>query len=132
MNRSWARLFAAPVLSISLAGLILPSHGVAADRQRPNPGRLDASVERLDILDAIVEAEARANRHIADIGRPTLGPWDDSEPVIVGPDALDIAHRPRSEARARPIGDAQIHRHPDQRDIECTEIRQVRSLRSVG
>src|SRR5436309_2116974 len=69
---------------------------VAANRQRPHPGRLDAPVERLDILDAAIETEARAHRHIADIGGLAFCLRHDTEGVIVRPDALGIAHRTRS------------------------------------
>ena len=51
--------------------------------------------------------------------------------MIVGPDALDIAHRTGSEAGARPIGDAEIHRHPDERDVEPAKIRQASGVRPV-
>ena len=104
---------------------------VAADRQRPHPGCVDARVERRNVLDAAIEAEARAHRHVADIGRFAFGPWNDAEGMIVGADALDLANRAGAEAGPRPIGDAEIHRHPDQRDTEPAKIRQIGGVRAV-
>ena len=43
----------------------------------------------------------------------------DAQRVLVGPDALDGAHRARAKARPGPIGDAQVHRHADERDVEA-------------
>ena len=101
---------------------------IAADRQRPDAGRLDAGEERCDILDAAVEAEARAHRDVADIGRLALGFRHDTQGVVVGADPLDVAHRAGSKAGAGPVGDAQIHRHADQRDVEPAKIRQIGRL----
>ncbi len=47
---------------------------------------------------------------------------------MIGSDALDPSHRPGSEARAGPIGDAQVHRHPCQRHIEPAEIGLLRRV----
>ena len=105
---------------------------VAADRQRPYSSRPDARVECLDVLDAAVEAEARAHRHVADVGGLALRSRHDAERMIVGADALDLAHRAGSEAGPRPVGNAEIHRHPDQRDIEPAKIGQIGRLRPVG
>ena len=44
------------------------------------------------------------------------------ERVLVGADALHRAHRARTEARAGAIGDAEIHRHADQRDVDAAEL----------
>ncbi len=41
--------------------------------------------------------------------------------VLVGADALDGAHRARPEPGAGPVGDAEIHRHADERDVEAGE-----------
>ena len=41
--------------------------------------------------------------------------------VLVRPDALDRAHRARTEPRAGAVGDAEVHRHADQRDVEIAE-----------
>ena len=48
--------------------------------------------------------------------------------VVIGPDALDRAHRARTEPRAGPVGDAEVHRHADQRHVEAAQIRQLRSI----
>src|SRR5260370_13658033 len=101
---------------------------VAADRQRPHPGRLDAPIERLDILYAVVEAEPRAHRHIADIGGLAFRLRHNAERVVVGADTLDLAHRAGSEAGAGPIGDPQVPPHPGQPDIEPPTHPQLRLL----
>jgi hypothetical protein len=41
--------------------------------------------------------------------------------VLERSDALDRAHRPRSEPRAGAVGNAEIHRDADERDIEPGE-----------
>ena len=41
--------------------------------------------------------------------------------MLVGADALDGAHRPRAEPGAGAVGDAEIHRHADERDVEAGE-----------
>ena len=52
--------------------------------------------------------------------------------MLVRADALDRAHRARPEARAGAVGDAEVHRDADQREIEPAEIGQVRRLAAVG
>ncbi len=47
------------------------------------------------------------------------------EHVVVGADALDSAQRPRPEARAGAVGDAEVHRHADHGDLQIAEIRIV-------
>jgi hypothetical protein len=42
----------------------------------------------------------------------------DPQRVLVRPDALDRAHRPRPERAPGPIGDAEVHRYANERDIE--------------
>ncbi len=42
--------------------------------------------------------------------------------MVVGADALDGAQRPRPKAGAGTVGDAEIHRHADQRDLKIAEI----------
>jgi hypothetical protein len=37
---------------------------------------------------------------------------------MVGPDALDVTHRARSEAGTRTIGNTEIHGDADERDIQ--------------
>ncbi len=44
---------------------------------------------------------------------------------MIGPDALDGAHRARAETRAAAIGDAQIHRYAEQRDVEAGGARRM-------
>ena len=52
--------------------------------------------------------------------------------VLVGADALDRAHRARPEARAGAVGDAEVHRHADQREIEAAEIGLGRRVGPIG
>ena len=51
--------------------------------------------------------------------------------MVVGADALDVADRPRAEPGARPVGDAEIHRHADEGNVEPGEIRSLRRLAAV-
>ncbi len=89
-------------------------------------------VEGRDVLDRLVEAEARAHRHVADIGGGAFGLGRDAERMIVGADALDRAHRPRAEARAGAVGDAEIHRDADERHVEPGEIGQIGRVGPIG
>ena len=41
---------------------------VAANRDRADAGLADTVIKQRDVLDRLVEAVARAHRHIADIG----------------------------------------------------------------
>ena len=68
---------------------------------------------------ALLEAEPALHRHVADVGGRQVGVGRNAQRVLVGPDALDGAHRARAEPRAGPIGDAEIHRHADERDVEA-------------
>ena len=104
---------------------------VAADREGPHPGRTDARIERGDILDRIVEAEPRAQRHIADVGDVAFAARGDFEGVVVRADAFYVAHRPRSQPGAGAVGDAEIHRHADQCHIEPGEIGQIGRIRPI-
>ena len=99
---------------------------VAADRQRNHVGGADLREEGLDVRVALLEAEPALHRHVADVGDGEMRSRRDPQRVLVGPDALDRAHRARAEPRAGPVGDAEIHRHADERDIEPAEIRPLR------
>ena len=46
----------------------------------------------------------------------------DLQRMLVGADALDRAHGARAEAGAGAVGDAEVHRHADQRHVEAGEI----------
>ena len=50
--------------------------------------------------------------------------------MLIGADALDVAHRAGAESRAGAIGDAQVHRHADQRHVEAAEVRQRDGVRA--
>ena len=102
---------------------------VAADRQRNHVRRADPREIVLDVHVALVEAEAALHRHVTDVGDRQVGQRRDAQCMIVRADALDRAHRARSQARTAAIGDAQVHRHADQRDVEPAEIRQRGDVR---
>ncbi len=103
---------------------------VAPGRQRFHSRRHHFGDERLDVLVALLQAEARAERHVADVGRLQFRHRRDAVGVVERPDPLDVADRPRPEARARAVGDGEVHRHADQRHIDPGELL-VRRLRPV-
>ena len=105
---------------------------IAADAQRRHAGRGDAGVEGLDVLVALLQAEAAAERHVADVGDLDSAERRQPMDVVIGPDALDRPHRPRPEPRAGPVGDAEVHRHADQRRIEAAEIGQLQRIGRSG
>jgi len=41
---------------------------------------------------------------------------------LYGPDPLDGTQRPRAKSGAGAVGDAKIHRHADERDVELAEL----------
>ena len=103
---------------------------VAADRERRHarcgyPGEVT-----LDVLDAVGQAVAAAKRHIADVAGLDRRQRQEAVHVMIGADALNPSHRPGSEARAGPIGDAQVHRDAGQRHIQAAEM--VLLLRASG
>ncbi len=68
---------------------------------------------------ALLEAETALHRHVADIGD---GEWTyrrHAQDVLVGPDPFDAAHGAGAEPRAGTVGDAKVHGHADQRDVEA-------------
>ena len=99
---------------------------VAADRQRHDAGLDDLADAALDVVVALLQPVAAAERHVADVGDAQLVHRRAVEHVVVGADALDGAQRARAEARARPVGDAEIHRHADHRHLQIAEIGLVR------
>ena len=101
---------------------------VAADGQGRHAGRNYLGKEGLNVLDALLQAVAAAKRHVADVGELDLGQGRQAVDVMVGADPLDAAHGARSQPRARPVGDAQIHRHADQGRVEAAEIGQLRRI----
>src|SRR3546814_10389008 len=52
--------------------------------------------------------------------------------MVIRPDALDVAQRPRPEACARAVGDAEVHRHADEGDLQIAEVRVLRVDLPVG
>ena len=95
---------------------------VAADRQRQHAG-LDDLVDALfDVVMAEFQPVAALEGDVADIGDAQILNRCATENVIVGSDPLDGAQGARPEARARTIGDAEIHRHADDGDLQIAEI----------
>jgi len=68
-----------------------------------------------------------------DIGDVAFGRRHDFERQVVRPNALPTPpHGARSEPRAGAVGDPEIHRHAEQRDVEPAEIRLIRRLWRYG
>ena len=104
---------------------------IAADAQRRDAGRDHPGEERLDVLVAVLEAEAAAEGNVADIGDCQLGERRQAMDVMVRPDSLDRPHSARAEPRTGPIGDAEVHRHAHQCHVEAAEVR-LRGIRAQG
>src|SRR5690242_10208754 len=54
---------------------------------------------------------------------------------MIRPDAFNGPERTWSKARTRPIGDAKIHRHADQRNVEICKVfleRKIQKGRNAG
>ena len=105
---------------------------VAADRQRHDAGIDDLVDAPLDVVVAELQPVAALERHVADVGDAQIMHRRAVEHVIVGADALDGAQRARPEARARPVGDAEIHRHADHRHLQIAEIGIVGGDLAIG
>ena len=105
---------------------------VAADAQRRHSRRHQLGVEGLDVLVALLQAEPAAEGNVADVGDLELGQRRQAVDVMVGPDALDCAHRSRSEPRAGPVGDAEVHRHAHQRRVEAREVALLHRIGAQG
>ena len=104
---------------------------VAADGEGNYAGLDERAVVGLDIGVALVEREAALHRHVADVGKAHMRGGGDFEGMLIGPDALHGADGTRAEAGAGAVGDAQVHRHPDQGDVEVGKSTGG-SLRAVG
>ncbi len=100
---------------------------VAAHRQRHHVRGAQPAEERLDVGHALLERKRLAHRHVADVGdleRPigaifstcSYGPMRSTPRTARGP-----------SARAGAVGDAEIHRHADQRDVDVAELAGSRS-----
>ena len=94
---------------------------IAANGERPHAGSNHALVVGLDILERRHQVEARAERHVADIGDAAIDLRRHVQRMMIRPDAFDRAQRARPKTRARSIGNAKIHRHADQRDVQIGE-----------
>ena len=70
---------------------------------------------------ASCQVETALHRHVADIGNPQRAHRSDAKNVLERSYALHGAHGARSKSCTRPVGDAQIHRYSDERDIEPGE-----------
>src|ERR1700676_2242882 len=95
---------------------------VAADRQWGDAGRDGKADAALDVLMREVEAEAAAEGDVADIGDAEVANRHGAQNVMIWPDPFDRAERPRAEAGAITVGDAEVHRHADQRHLQVAEV----------
>ncbi len=108
---------------------------ITANRQGTHPLGLQPEVVLFDILQRLFEAVAAAKRDITNIsgtqsslGHPTKG-------RVVRSNALNRAHRAWAETGARAIGDPEVHRHADDRDIQvgrAGHMRQTQESRYAG
>src|SRR5262249_5287156 len=105
---------------------------IAADGERDHAGVADPPEESFDVGMTLLEAEAALHRDIADVRRLHMQQRRDAERVLVGPDPLHGADRARTQPRPGPVGDAQVHRHADQRRIDAAEVRRRGGIRTVG
>ena len=105
---------------------------IAADGERDHPGVLDQIEIALDIGMAGFQAETAAERYVTDIGDLAIGTRHHPQRMLVGTNPLDTAHGARTQARTSTVGDAKIHGHADQGNVQPAEIRQARRIRSVG
>jgi len=85
----------------------------------------------LDILVAEFKPVAAGKRHVADVCNLEIEDRRAVEHVVVGADAVDGAQRAGSEARPGAVGNSEVHRHADDRDLQVTEIRVLRIDRAV-
>src|SRR3546814_207179 len=105
---------------------------VAADRERRHAGRRHLGDEVLDVVEALLEPETAGEGNVADIGDAQVIDRRAAQHMVIRPDALDVAQRPRPEACARAVGDAEVHRHADEGDLQIAEVRVLRVDLPVG
>ena len=105
---------------------------VSAHAQRCHPRRSDPGVAGLDVLVALLQAEAAAKRHIADVGDLARHEGRQAMHVVIGPDALHGPHRAGTKPRAGAVGDAEVHGHADEGRVETAQIRSCRASRRIG
>ena len=96
---------------------------VAADRQRDDPAFDQAGDKGLDVLVAGREVVAATQWNVANVGHGEFRQRRHAQDVLVRPDPLDVAHGARPEAGARTIGDAEIHRHAQKREVDFAALR---------
>src|SRR4030081_274979 len=99
--------------------------------KRDHAGRTNRCEECLDIGMALFEAEAAFHRHVTNVRSIDMQRWSDAQCVFIGADPLHCPDRAWTEPRPGAVGDAEIHRHTDQRHIQATEIRGCGQLRPV-
>src|SRR5690606_17910804 len=94
---------------------------IASDGQRDDAGCRDLPVEGLDILMAGFQTEPAAHGDIADVGYPTADHRGHPERMFEGADPLDRPNGAGAMPGARPVGDAEVHRYPDQGEIQLRQ-----------
>src|SRR5215510_15537597 len=95
---------------------------VAAHTQRLNASITHLVIEGGNILDTVFEAEATSEGHITDIGYPGDGARCYAQLMIIGPDPLNLTHRPRTETCPRTVCHTEIHRDANECNIKITEF----------
>ena len=94
---------------------------VAADRKRDHGRIRDPAIAGLDIGVTIGQAVSASHRHVADISDPQRAHRRHPQHMFVRSDTLDPAHGARSQTGASPVGHSEIHRDPDQGDVQGAE-----------
>ena len=98
---------------------------VATHRERRDAGSDVLAYALVDVLMTHLQPIAAAERHVADIGNAQVVHGRAIQHMVVGSYALNRPQRPRPEAGAVAVGDAKIHGHADDRDLQVAEIRIV-------
>ena len=104
---------------------------IATHRKWDHAGRTNPPEECLDIGMTLLETEATFHRHVPYVCCMHMQQWRDPQCMFVGADPLYRPNRAWAEPRSGAVGDAEIHRHADQRHIQATQIRGHGRLRPV-
>ena len=78
---------------------------------------------------ALLQAEAAAEWHIADVGHPAFGQRREPVHMMIGADALDGAHGPGAEPGAGRLVTPRSIGTPIEGDVEAAEVRNLRAPR---
>ena len=103
---------------------------ITADGERCHPGGSDPGKQGLNVFDAVAEAVAAAERHVADVAGLDGRQRQEAVDMVVGPDALDRPHGPGAKASAWPVGDAEVQGDAYQRHVQAAEVGLLRRLQA--